>query len=225
LFVVTASPDRLLTSGKPDAEATDAVAIAASEFGLETTASPLAGERDANFHLTASDGREYILKIVNAEEDAGTNDLQIRALQHVAARNSSLPTPRVCLPLDGLAGAKTTLRGTSHIVRLQTCLQGEPLHGSRPSTAQAAAIGRSLAALDLALSDFRHPAADRELLWDLRSAARLRPLLVHIGDARRRRCADPRHDLLQRRRVRRSARLSRRGGGRGPGYRGLVHRR
>jgi hydroxylysine kinase len=183
---VGASPDRLLTSNKPPAHTGDATAIAASAFGVTAMATPLAGERDANFHLAASDGRQYVLKFLNAEEEPGASDLQSRALQHVASRDPALPTPRVRLALDGRDRATAILDGMPHTVRLLTFLEGEPLYKSAPSREQAAAIGVALAALDLALSDFHHAGADRELLWDIGQAPKLRPLLGYIADPARR---------------------------------------
>lgn len=192
------TPDRLLTSSKPPARAEDAVGLVASVFGLETTASYLAGERDANFHLKASDGREFMLKIVNAAEDPDIGDLQVRALRHIAARDPTLPTPRPFPSPDGRDELYATFEGTSHVVRLSTYLPGLPLHFSTPSTVQAAALGRCLARLDLALKDFHHPAADRDLLWDLRQASKLRPLLSYVADARRRQLATAALDRYER---------------------------
>ena len=188
-FEAPFTPDRLLTSNKPSAKAADAVGLVASAFGLEATAAQLAGERDANFHLTTRDGRGFMLKIVNAAEDPDISDLQVRALGHIAARDPTLPTPRPVPSPDGLDEVYATFDETRHVARLSTYLPGLPLHFSTPSTAQAAALGHCLARLDLALRDFRHPAADRDLLWDLRQAPKLRPLLSYIADARRRQLA------------------------------------
>jgi hydroxylysine kinase len=192
------TPDRLLTSSKPSARAGDAVGLVASAFGLEATAAYLAGERDANFHLTTTDGREFMLKIVNAAEDPDISDLQVRALRHIASRDPTLPTPRPVLSPDGRDEAYATFEGTSHVARLSTYLPGVPLYFSTPSTAQAAALGHCLARLDLALRDFRHPAADRDLLWDLRRAPKLRPLVSYIADARRRQLATTALDRYER---------------------------
>jgi Ser/Thr protein kinase RdoA (MazF antagonist) len=91
----------------------------------------------------------------------------------------------MCPALDGrfdvpVEGAD----GLTHLVRLLTYLDGEPLHRTTPSMAQAAALGTCLAALGLALRDFAHPAAHRDLLWDLRRAPKLRPLLPLVADPR-----------------------------------------
>src|SRR5581483_2034413 len=52
------------------------------------------------------------------------------------------------------------------------------------------AYGATHARLTLALRGFFHPAAGRELLWDLAHAARLRPIVAAIKDARRRRLVE-----------------------------------
>ena len=43
-------------------------------------------------------------------------------------------------------------------------------------------MGRTLARLGAALSGFDHPAASHDLLWDIRNAARLRPMTADIPD-------------------------------------------
>ena len=47
---------------------TDAVDIAHDLFGLDVSAIPLASERDQNFHLKASNGKAFVLKLANATE-------------------------------------------------------------------------------------------------------------------------------------------------------------
>jgi hypothetical protein len=91
----------------------------------------------------------------------------------------------VRLALDGRDRAIAILDGMPHTVRLLTFIEGEPLYRSAPSREQAAAIGATLAALDRALSDFHHAGADRELLWDIGQALKLRPLLGYIADPAR----------------------------------------
>ena len=179
------TPDALLTAAPPAATEAEAEVIARRVFGIDGAAAPLTSERDKNFRVRTTAGRAFVLKIVNAAEDPAVSDLQTQALRHIAAHDPGLPVPRMCPALDGrfdvpVEGAD----GQTHLVRLLTYLEGEPLHRTAPSTAQAAALGACLAALGLALRDFVHPAARRDLLWDLRRAPKLRPLLPLVADAR-----------------------------------------
>jgi Ser/Thr protein kinase RdoA (MazF antagonist) len=71
-----------------------------------------------------------------------------------------------------------------------TFLRGRVLaelpHASRPLRD----LGATVARLGHALRDFFHPAADHELLWDMKQAAQLREHVRHIEDTRRRSLAD-----------------------------------
>ncbi len=179
--------DALLTAPAPRAGDAEAEALARGLFGVAGRAARLSGERDLNFHIVPEAGPGWVLKIGNATEDRGVVALQGGALRHIAARDPELPVPRVCATRGGEDDAFATLEsGTSHVVRLLTFLPGDPLHGSPPSDAQAAALGRCLARLGLALRGFAHPAARHDLLWDLQQAPRLHALLPHVADPRRR---------------------------------------
>jgi Ser/Thr protein kinase RdoA (MazF antagonist) len=63
-----------------------------------------------------------------------------------------------------------------------TYLGGEPLSRVRSTPARLHNLGALLARLDLALADFRHPAEDHDLLWDLKRAHRALGLLAWVQD-------------------------------------------
>jgi hydroxylysine kinase len=176
-----------LTSTAPASSLEDAEDIARRYFGVTAKASLLTSERDQNFHLTGPDGQDYVLKIANSAEDPAVTNLQTMALLHIAKTNPSLPVPRIFPTLDG--HYETPLEfvdGAPCLVRLLSYLPGEPLHKAANSSTQTRRLAQCLAELDLALHGFFHPAASHELLWDLKHAARLRELLVHIADKDRR---------------------------------------
>ncbi|HEY0275972.1 MAG TPA: phosphotransferase [Paenirhodobacter sp.] len=70
--------------------------------------------------------------------------------------------------------------------RLLTWIEGVPLAQAGEWQANGSAsgtqIGTVLARLGLALRDFRHPADTHEILWDIRHAARLLPLIEALPD-------------------------------------------
>ncbi|MEZ4862053.1 MAG: aminotransferase class III-fold pyridoxal phosphate-dependent enzyme [Caldilineaceae bacterium] len=150
----------------------DAVALAAQLYGLAATAAPLASERDQNFLLTTHDGRHYVLKLANAQEALAILELQNQTLAHIAAQ-SDIPVARLLPTLTGepiatIAGAA----GAQHFVRLLTYLPGRPLATVKPhSPALLRDLGQYLGKLDKALATFDHPAATRELQWDLQQAS------------------------------------------------------
>jgi Ser/Thr protein kinase RdoA (MazF antagonist) len=180
------SLDRLgdvLDMPPPPASAADAVALARAHFGLQGIATALTGERDRNFRVLASDGAEYVLKVVHPAEDPAVTDLQGQVLLHLAETDPGLPVPRARLPL----AVPWQVPGQPlRQVRLYSWLPGRPLHMARPSPAQRRELGAVLARLDLALRGFSHPAQHHLLLWDVQHAARVRGLLVHLEEDGRR---------------------------------------
>ena len=186
----------VLEAQPPRFSADEVAAIAADCFNVEGTAVDLGSERDQTFLI--DDGRRGggVLKISNLGEDAAVLDLETEAILHVSRVDSELPIARP-LPAavdgdhDGPAAYRPTVEGPdgTHFVRLFERLHGRvggPELDVRAVYDVAATHGR----LNLALRGFFHPAAGRELLWDLRHAAKLRPLLSSIAGARQRRLVE-----------------------------------
>lgn len=162
----------------------------ASEFyGLHGDVRPLPGERDQNFYLRTSAGREFVLKISNAAETESVLDLQRRALDHLAARAPSLALQRVVPTVTGEGFAVVADEdGRRHFLRLLTYVPGRLWAEVVPHRRELLrSLGRVLGIIDAALWDFVHPAADRALRWDLRQAGWIMSALPHIpsGEGRR----------------------------------------
>jgi 4-aminobutyrate aminotransferase-like enzyme/Ser/Thr protein kinase RdoA (MazF antagonist) len=161
--VLEATPPRFTTE--------DAARIATELFGIGGSASVLGSERDQAFLLEAG-----VLKISNRSEEEAMLDLEEAAIAHVATLDPDLPVARLLAP-------QATFDG--HQVRLF-----ERLHGHKGGAELDEDALREIAAvharLCLALRSFFHPAAGRELLWNLHAAPRLRPLLAEIADPTRR---------------------------------------
>lgn len=185
-----------------------AEAIAREHYGLKTQAVALIGERDSNFRLTAEDGREFLLKIVNPAEDPDITDFQTQALLHVADRSPDLPVPRVVRTLaDEAYFALQEPACPPRLTRLLTYLPGTPLAKLERSPSLRRNLGAGLARLDLALAGFAHAGSPSDLLWDLTHAPRLRPLTRHIEDDERRALVTSVLDRLETRTLPRTARL------------------
>ena len=161
----------VLDSAPPQFTAEEAAQIAAEVFAVHGSASALGSERDQAFLL-----EHAVLKISNPSEDEAALDLEEAAIAHVCAVDPDLPVAR---PL----GPRATFGG--HQVRLF-----ERMHGHKAGPELADDAVREIAAvharLCLALRSFFHPAAGRELLWNLRATPQLRPLLEEIADPARR---------------------------------------
>ena len=164
-----------LTTPPPVLAADEALALVIRHWGLTGTLSPLTSERDLNFRLSSDRGR-YVVKLANPAEPAAVTHFQTRALRHLEA--TALPVPRVVRTVSG-----ATEVPTDHgLLRVLTYLEGHPLHLAPKSHAQRAAIGRMAARLSLGLQGFHDPAGGQDLQWDIRHAARLRPLLPHVAE-------------------------------------------
>ena len=165
----------VLEAAPPQFTTDEAAQIAADLFGVKGTASVLGSERDQAF-LLADGGRDAVLKISNAREAADVLDLEDAAIAHVAAVDPDLPLARPLAP-------RATFDG--HQVRLFERRNGRKA-GPELDDAAVRGIAAVHARLCLALRSFFHPAAGRELLWNLRVAPHLRPLLDGIADPTRR---------------------------------------
>jgi 4-aminobutyrate aminotransferase-like enzyme/Ser/Thr protein kinase RdoA (MazF antagonist) len=170
----------------------DASRIAFERYGLEATSQSLPGEYDDNFHLLASGAREFVLKVMHPAREESFVDMQCRALTHLAARAPHIALPRVIPAADGqlFIRAKTE-DGASRLVWLLTHLPGVTLAEAKPPSRQLlASLGQLLAEIDSALLDFSHPAANRDLKWDLSRSLWARGFLSFIRSA-------PRRDLAE----------------------------
>lgn len=177
----------------PVLAASDAARVAEEVFGIRIAAAaePLESERDQNFRLDAGERGDLLLKIANSAEDPAVLDFQNRALQHIAERDPGLPVPRLVSTLAGDSSAVVTgPDGRPHIARVLTFLPGRLLGDVAPGPELLRSLGATLARLGRALRGFFHPAADHELLWDLKHAAALREHIDEIGDPARRALVD-----------------------------------
>ncbi len=173
MSVLEAEPPRF----SPD----EAAKLAARLFELNGTAVPLGSERDQAFLIDDGRGGGGVLKISNSGEDAAVLDLETEAILHIARVDPELPVAKPLRATEQVGG---------HYVRLFERLHG---HERGPGLGDDAvyAYAATHARLNLALRSFFHPAAGRYLLWDLKNAGGLRPLLEAVA-------ADSRRGLLER---------------------------
>lgn len=149
--------------------------IARRQYGVDGRAQRLAAEHDDTFRLTAGDGSARLLKIGLADERAGpvsrptpssqTPSLQTAVLLHLASAAPGLPVQRVVTLPGGRPEVHVTASGRLRLVRLTSWLDGEPLGRAAVSAALRRETGATLARLNLALRDFRHPGARRTHRW------------------------------------------------------------
>ena len=175
--------EKMLTTTPPAFSAAEAVAVAASHYGIHGRVYPLVSERDQNFRLEAGDGKSFTLKISNEAEQLQVVDFQNQALLQVQNKDASFPLPRVIPDLHGKLHCKVEKDGKTHFVRVLSWLDGMVLDNAKASVDLANRLGRLLARLGLALEGFDHPGSNPPSLWDMKRAAGLQDLLVYIEDA------------------------------------------
>jgi len=189
---MTRPPSSVLEAPPPRFSPHEVSIIANELFGVIGRAIDLGSERDQTF-LVDDGGQCAIVKISNLGEDPAVLDLEVEAILHISRVDPELPVacPR---PADGgygdagLTAYRPTVEGPdgTHFVRMFERLPGRPAAGAKLSDGALHEYGATHARLNLALRGFFHPAAGRELLWDLKHAANLRPLLGSIRDKQQR---------------------------------------
>jgi Ser/Thr protein kinase RdoA (MazF antagonist) len=158
-----------------------AVSLVRECYGLDGRAVRLTGERDENFKVTAADGSAYVFKVAHPAENPAVTDLTTAALLHLESEDAALPCPRVVRGRGGISHVCfSDERGAQRTARLLTYLAGRPLGHGAHSPGLRAECGRLGGRLIRALRSFRHPAAHRAIVWDVRHAAHLAVLLGQV---------------------------------------------
>ena len=157
-------------------------------WGIEAELTRLDGEYDLNFLAKGADGRGFILKAMRPGCETWLVDMQVKAFEHIAARQPDLPCPRVIASADGQP--LLTLPdedGQDRLVWLLNQLPGRCYAKAEPkSDALLHEIGQVLGGSAKALADFRHDGLVRDFKWDLMRAGWIRDQLPCITDPARR---------------------------------------
>ena len=184
----------MLLEGRVAYHITEAEAsrLAREGYGLEATARALPGEYDDNFHLTAADGRAFVLKVMHPARDPTFIDLQCKALVHLAELAPQLSLPRVVPNRSGERFSEITATdGSKRLVWLLNFVKGMVLAEVRPHAPELLRdLGRFLGEMDGALQSFEHPAVYRELKWDSSRAGWIKEYIQEIEGAERRALAE-----------------------------------
>jgi 4-aminobutyrate aminotransferase-like enzyme/Ser/Thr protein kinase RdoA (MazF antagonist) len=184
-------PPDVLDAAPPHLTPERAEEIARSTFGVTGSAVALVSERDQNFRVTAADGSGWVLKVSNAAEEPGVVEMEVAAVERIAAVDPDLPVPRARPALGGGTIARIEADGATHLVRMLPLLPGRNPGPAELTTANVRAIGEVVARLGLALRGFFHPAAGRVIWWDQQHLPRLFRNASLVDDG-------PRRALLER---------------------------
>ena len=160
-------------------------AVALRHYGLEGQVRLLNSERDQNARLDTSAGR-FVLKVVNAGEDAALIALQDAVILHLAQADVT-GIPRLIPTLAGANNAVEVVEGRNCLVRLVSYLDGTVLSQAPRSLTQLRNLGGFMGRVTRGLQGFGHPAAIRaDLPWSLDHVAALKPSVADIADPGRR---------------------------------------
>lgn len=159
----------------PRFSADDAARIAREVFAVEGGVRELPSERDQNFHLRTSGGRELVLKIANPREPHDRLAFQNEVMTLLAADPGGPLAPRPLPAQDGATIATAPGRnGEPHFVRLVEYLPGLPLGEVRPHTPLLLMdLGAFAARLVRALSALPHREYQPDLIWNLKNGRRV----------------------------------------------------
>src|SRR5919109_863663 len=166
----------------------EAARLAREVYGPEAAVRALPGEYDDNFHLTAADGRAFVLKVMHPAREPSFIHLQCKALLHLAERAPHLPLPRVLPNRRGEFFSEITVAdGSKRLVWLLSFVKGTVLAKVRPHAPELLRdLGRFLGEMDEALQRFEHPAAHRELKWESSRAGWITEYICEIEGAEQR---------------------------------------
>ena len=183
----------------PPIDAAEAASLALRIYDLDAEVQRLPGEYDDNFHLESGDQHEFVLKLMHPSREPSFVDMQCCALTHLAKRVPHLALARVVPAADGeLFTRRGVADGTNRLIWLLTYIPGSVLADVQPhSTGLLESFGRLLGEVDGALVDFAHPAAYRDLKWDLSRALWAREYLPYISDEPKRELAAKFLDLFE----------------------------
>lgn len=151
-------------------EPSTAVVALATLWGIEARdVARLETERDDTFRAQTDQGI-VILKIAHPNDPPELIDLQSQAMDHVRSADPGIPVQRVVRTRDDALAAEIDGR----TARVLTWLDGGEMEDAPQSPALLHDAGRMVGRLNRALAGFDHPAADRELSWDLPQLPALR---------------------------------------------------
>ncbi|ASZ15075.1 aminotransferase [Chitinophaga sp. MD30] len=159
-------------------------------YGLQASITPLEGYDEQNYLLQTADGNRYICKLAGIRHNLYFLDAQVRILQHLAQSPVSNGFQRVLLNRNGDGLTVITTGPEVLYMRVLTYLEGDTwVTAASADTSLLQSLGAFLGRMDHALRLFSHPAAHRDITWDLANTAIASQHLEHIHDPERRRLA------------------------------------
>ncbi len=152
---------------RPRIETHEAAAVTGELWGLKGRATPLPGERDANFLLEDDSGARFVLKVSSASERPARLGLQQALIARARERDPALRVPEAVPTTGGALPGWREFGGRGHRVRLFRYLEGRPFSAFRRRPhALLESAGGLVGRVQRALDGFDHPELDiHEIPW------------------------------------------------------------
>ncbi len=142
--------------------------IVREHYNISAEASKLDGYVDENFLLKTESGNHFLLKI-SSEENSEQLDFQVQVLKHLSTKNLAISLSEV---VSNKEGKPLTKLQNNKTARVLSWLPGRLWATVNPKTESLRnSLGEAAGSLTKALQDFEHPAAHRNLDWDLANSA------------------------------------------------------
>lgn len=176
---------------RPDVDGALSESLAREHWGLDGHAHELGSQQDRNWRIDPSHGDGLLLKVHHPSTTDDEISLQNTVTAHLASAGIRsprlIPTSSGALTVPIVDGA-----GDSVTVRAMELVNGAPLSDGAPITgAVAEELGRLAGVTVRALAPIQHPAADRDIQWELRRALPVvEALAPSLPEERRAVCLD-----------------------------------
>ncbi len=165
--------------------------LLAEAYQLKGDLSRLPGE-NFNYLIRTMDGTRYVLKLAGEAVTQALIDLEYQVIEHLIASDLDLDLPRLIPTVSNQIEASYQTPDGVHLRgRLLEFVLGTPWGAiETPGAAHFHDLGQTLAQVDIALSDFNHPAVHRTHTWDLTAAAQHRANVSLVSDPQKRRIVE-----------------------------------
>lgn len=159
-----------------------------AHWGITAELSQLDGEYDLNFRAKGADGAGCILKVMRPGCESWLVDMQVKAFEHITARQPQLPCATVIRAAnDAPLMTLDDENGAARLVWVLEQLEGQCYARVAPkSDALIHEIGQVLGGAAAVLADFQHAGLDRDFKWDLMRADWITDQTACITDPARR---------------------------------------
>lgn len=169
--------------------------LAQEHYGIQCRVEPLNGYDEANYLLTAADGKNYILKVANDTHGIHFLEAQVQALKHLSKSVVASEFQQCVQNRLGFPITQIVKDDVNYYIRILTYLEGTFwVDCEVKSNELLFDLGTFLGKMDSALSNYTHPAVHRDYSWDISHAADAMENLRFIQDHEKRRIA---HYFLQ----------------------------